>query len=659
MRTFASKLRRIFLRSLIAALAAPWVAAQAPAPAELVHHDLRVRLDPFAGTIEVSDSITLPPSLAGGLAEFRLNGNLQVAPGAPVRLNETTPGADVLLSTMSGEVAPTTGYQAETRADGRFSLNYRGAIVQDVARQGAEYAQSFSETTGIIDSRGVYLSKASFWVPDFGDYLVTFDLRVEFADTAADWLAVSQGDRNGPNGWRSSDPMEEIYLIAAQFTEYSQMAGEVEALAYLRAPDANLAVRYLDATDRYLQLYEPLLGDYPFSKFALVENFWETGYGMPSFTLLGSQVIRFPFILESSYPHELLHNWWGNGVYPDYESGNWSEGLTTYLADHLFREMDGRGAEYRKDMLARYRNYVAEETDFPLREFTTRNSAASQAVGYGKTLMLWHMLRLELGDELFLEGLRRLYADYRFQRIGFSGIAELFSDVAGFDLGPFFAQWVNRTGAPDLSVTVDEVGGNQAQILFAQIQSGEPYALNVPLALYYAGREQPEIHHLRLSQKLEGVLAPDFDRLEAVLVDPWFDVFRKLHREETPPTVGELFGAREIAFLLPRENREAWRRLAQAFAAGVDARILTEESMSALPPDRSVWVLGRDNPFAGAALTAAAALWRNGEWRRHRARGPAVALRGPRHGNGWPSSRQPGTWPSVTFISRTWPPCRE
>ena len=36
---------------------------------------------------------------------------------------------------------------------------------------------------------------------------------------------------------------------------------------------------------------------------------------MPSFTLLGSQVIRFPFILTSSYPHEILHNWWGNAVF--------------------------------------------------------------------------------------------------------------------------------------------------------------------------------------------------------------------------------------------------------------------------------------------------------------------------------------------------------
>ena len=70
-------------------------------------------------------------------------------------------------------------------------------------------------------------------------------------------------------------------------------------------------------------MYRQLIGPYPYGKFALVENFWETGYGMASFTLLGPQVIRFPFILNSSYPHEILHNWWGNSVFVDYASGNW------------------------------------------------------------------------------------------------------------------------------------------------------------------------------------------------------------------------------------------------------------------------------------------------------------------------------------------------
>ncbi|CAN0499858.1 unnamed protein product, partial [Discosporangium mesarthrocarpum] len=225
-------------------------------------------------------------------------------------------------------------------------------------------------------------------------------------------------------------------------------------------------------------------------------------------------------------------------------------------------------------MLARYKNYVAEDVDFPLREFTSRNSAATQAVGYGKTLMVWHMLRMELGDELFLEGLRRFYSDYLHQRAGWDDIEALFSELSGTDLAPFFDQWVQRSGAPELSISVDAVNGNRARIMFAQVHAGDPYLLTVPVALFYEGEAEPRIYNISLSQKLDGVMADDFDRLQAILVDPYFDVFRTLDREETPPTVGELFGASDLAFVLPDSNREQWTRLAQAFSEGTNAEIL-------------------------------------------------------------------------------------
>ena len=82
-------------------------------------------------------------------------------------------------------------------------------------------------------------------------------------------------------------------------------------------------------------------------------------------------------------------------------------------------------------MLARYKNYVSEASDFPLSRFTSRNSAASQAIGYGKTLMLWHMLRSELGDELFIEGLQALYSEYKYKRTSFKDIERLFSSLSG------------------------------------------------------------------------------------------------------------------------------------------------------------------------------------------------------------------------------------
>jgi hypothetical protein len=84
--------------------------------------------------------------------------------------------------------------------------------------------------------------------------------------------------------------------------------------------------------------YEALHGTYPFAKFAVVENFFPTGYGFPSFTLLGSRVLRLPFIPDTSLRHEVAHCWWGNGVLVDATGGNWCEGLTTYVADYLSKE---------------------------------------------------------------------------------------------------------------------------------------------------------------------------------------------------------------------------------------------------------------------------------------------------------------------------------
>ncbi|MEX0965114.1 MAG: M20/M25/M40 family metallo-hydrolase [Pseudohongiellaceae bacterium] len=574
----------------------------------LVHHSLKVILDPQNQTISVEDTITVPDTMLNSPMYFSLNNNLTISNNSGrLRTLSVDPAIDQPgINNTGGLAAATTSYSISRprRNSNQLLLIYSGMVYDSAEQTSAEYAQSFAESSGIIGEQGVYLNKGSAWVADFGADLITFDLHVEFVDSADTWTAVSQGDRLGDNGWSSDQPMEEVYLIAADFTEYSQRSDDVEVLAYLRSPDPNLATKYMDATGRYLALYEPLLGEYPYSKFALVENFWETGYGMPSFTLLGEQVIRFPFILESSYPHEILHNWWGNGVYPDYETGNWSEGLTAYLADHLFKEMEGLGFEYRKEMLARYKNYVADAADFPLSEFTSRNSAASQAVGYGKTLMLWHMLRVQLGDELFIAGLRQFYEDYKFKRATFDDIALLFSGLSGVDLSGFFAQWVDRTGAPELSISVEEVIGNRARIMFAQIQREAPYSLKVPVALYYADSDVPEIYDIDISQRLEGVMADNYSQLQAVLVDPYFDVFRTLDREETPPTIGELFGAERLSFVVTQANRQHWMQMAENFSVGVEAEIIYAEDITELPQDRSVWVLGRENPFAQSVIDA-------------------------------------------------------
>jgi len=278
------------------------------------------------------------------------------------------------------------------------------------------------QLVGTIAADGVFLTGYTGWYPTSPGALNRMRLTVTLPPG---WLAVSQGA--GPElvdgdatriRWTEEQPQDELYLSAARFKLYRQQTPHGEAQAYLRLPDEDLAARYLDATAAYLARYSALIGAYPYAKFALVENFWETGYGMPSFTLLGSRVMRLPFILHSSYPHEILHNWWGNGVYVDYAGGNWSEGLTAYLSDHLNKALAGAGADYRRDQLKAYADYVQSDEDFPLTAFRGRHGSASQAIGYGKTLMTMHMLRVMLGEDTFKSGLKAFYRQNRFRTIG-------------------------------------------------------------------------------------------------------------------------------------------------------------------------------------------------------------------------------------------------
>ncbi len=589
-----------------------------------VHHELYVRLEPATHRIQVVDQVSLDQAAAQQTLAFTLHEGLEISGVEGGRLSKVGPA-----SPTSERPVKTVEYRIEldkTASEAaRVVLRYQGNIYHPLERE-EEYARSFSSSPGLIGEEGVFLAGSSAWVPAFGDHLVSFRLRVDLPET---WDAVSQGRRvrheieEGRRQvvWDSPEPMDEIYLAAAPFVEYSQPAGAVTAYAFLRTPEPNLAAKYLEATAQYIDLYTRLIGPYPYAKFALVENFWETGYGMPSFTLLGSTVIRLPFIINSSYPHEILHNWWGNSVFVDYASGNWCEGLTAYLADFLIKEGQGQGADYRRDALKRYRNFVRGEKDFPLNQFRVRHSPSTEAVGYGKSLMLWHMLRLRLGDDLFRRGLQTGFRRHRFQRASFSDWEKVFSEVSGEDVSGFFGQWVDRVGAPELAIGRGQVesvdAGYRVRLEVLQRQEGSPYQLKVPLAFTLEGQAAAEVRWVELNEA-SAIFEGDFSSQPLrVDVDPAFDLFRRLHRSEIPASIGQIFGSDRILVVLPggRDEipAEQWRQMVEAWGEESADRyqFVTENELGQLPSDRSVWILGASNRWA-ALLSGSLARLRAG-----------------------------------------------
>ncbi len=578
---------------------------------ELIHHDLSIILAPTAHRITVIDSITFPGDFPHE-AVFLLHSGLNPTSSSPLVRIVKEGNRDEAVPLESYRVILPPGLHS-------FTMSYAGVINHPLELQSGIQAQGFQDTPGTISDSGVYLSGASGWYPDFGSTLLTFDLDVKLPGS---WDAVSQGERTQHDlgmlstlvRWKSPEPQESIYLAAAIFIQYTRSFGPFQAMVFLRSPDKDLANKYLDATERYISMYSGFIGPYPYKKFALVENFWETGFGMPSFTLLGPTVIRLPFIINTSYPHEILHNWWGNSVYPVYEKGNWCEGITAYLADHLMREQQGGGAEFRIATLQKYADYVHGGKDFPLTQFRFRHDPSTEAIGYGKALMFFHMLRSKLGDPVFKKGLREFYRKYKFHYAAFEDIRSTFEAVSRKDLKPEFNQWVNWTGAPQLKLgktsETAEGSGFSLSATIEQVQTGAAYHLRIPVAVTLKGQEQAFQTTISMDgKKVELKLSLPAQPLR-LDIDPEFDLFRRLSREEIPPAISQALGSKKMLIILPseadRDLLSAYRTFAQSLAqSGPDEAMLKlDTDIIELPTDRAITVIGWENSFAAHAIQA-------------------------------------------------------
>jgi hypothetical protein len=577
----------------------------------LIHHDLKVVLYPKDHRFSAEDTVRVPEHL---LPEFRFYLHKGLNPSS------LTQGSSIVAETEERHDNIFESYRVKLPSGvNKFMMRYSGIINHPIQQYGKEQARGFSQTTGIISEEGVYLAGSSFWYPVFNESFISFNLQIEMPP---DWDAVSQGGRTNhvkeksvtKVQWDSPEPQEEIFIAAARFNEYVKSAGNVLAMVFLRTPDKGLAGKYVDATIRYINMYDKLIGPYPYKKFALIENFWETGFGMPSFTLLGPKVIRFPFIITSSYPHEILHNWWGNSVFPDYGKGNWSEGLTAYLSDHLFREQQGEGTEYRQTTLQKYTDYVLGGRDFPLTEFRSRHSSSSEAIGYGKSLMFFHMLRLQLGDKTFIEGLREFYRKNKFRFADFPDIRDSFEQVSGKDLKSEFDQWIMRTGAPELKIKKadahKEHDAYALAVVIEQVQQGTPFSLLIPVAVTMEGQEKAYQTVLVMNEKrIEKTLSLPSRPLR-IDVDPEFDLFRRLARNEIPPAITQALGSKKMLIILPSSADTSMLQAYREFAgvlrsSGPDeVEVKLDSEIKHLPSDRTVTILGRKNKFFQMAVSA-------------------------------------------------------
>ncbi|MBI5453667.1 MAG: hypothetical protein HY956_03475 [Deltaproteobacteria bacterium] len=454
---------------------------------------------------------------------------------------------------------------------------------------------------GVIGEEGVFLPSSSLWYPQEESGITPYDVTVT---VPTGYTAIMEGEpvkaaKKGANvsRWKTEHPIDGMDLVAARYAVEKEVYKGVAIYTYFFEKDPKLSRLYIEKTRGYLDLYQGMIGPYPFRKFAVVENFLPTGYGMPSFTLLGSAVLRLPFIPDTSLGHEIAHNWWGNSVFVDNSEGNWSEALTTYTADYLYA---GRGGvedplEFRRGKLIGYRNFAGRE-GISLKDFKDSTSTASRAVGYNKGVMVFNMLETLLGPKDFGKGIKEFYASNAFRRASWSDIEAAFEHSAGRDLKWFFDEWVRRSGGPEVSIGGVEMkgsaGGYTVSFEIRQNNSA-PYILDLPVLFTTA--KGAEWSNVRVGKAVERVTVELRERPVSFEVDPDYQTFRLLSEEEVPPSLAGFFGDKDGVIIVPMEEsaREKYSKTAQTISNDYAIRMMTDsDNIRDYLKEKSVFIFG-------------------------------------------------------------------
>jgi len=448
-----------------------WCGAAAYAEAEfgktarsealMAFHKLKAEFDLAEHRIFAWDIITLRGQGKRALT-FVLNRNLE--------LESVTAGkkefeyADATVEDLEEHLA---AYALEIPSGvSEITISYSGVIYDPIEEETTLAHVVGGSTDGIISGEGLYLDGGSGWYPAENGMLAGFDFSLR---APQGFTLVTQGNlvrREGGAGsvfsyWRSDVPQDGFTLVGNKFTTETRRVGDVTLTTYFFEDDAHLADKFLDATEDYLRFYTDLLGEFPYNRFDIVENFFQTGYGMPGYTLLGDAVIAmvgrggYDVTGPSGIAHELMHNWWGNYVFFDADQGNWCEGITTYLTNYYWLESHGQEEEalkWRRHASIKFSVNAPPGKSYPLREFGGKNDETDGAVGYEKGAMFFHFIRRAIGDEAFFAGLRQVVKERGARFATWEDFQRAFEAHSGQELSDVFAQWLDRPGVPQFKL---------------------------------------------------------------------------------------------------------------------------------------------------------------------------------------------------------------
>lgn len=303
-------------------------------------------------------------------------------------------------------------------------------------------------------------------------FIVTAPARTEVIANGRLDVVETVGTTTKTWSFTQSVPIPPYCMIIAvgEFAQVTPPEQDVTPLAYyVPIPEKEIALRGFAPAYPSLKYFTETVADYPYEKLALIVGSTRFG-GMENSTAIvfsstlfdprpyapTSRTFQIREGIVSLVAHEIAHQWFGDSVTQSTWSDLWlSEGFATYFAALFLRKTDGEQAF--KDYMARAKaTYLGNAlgTRTPLHDTETEDlMRLLNPNNYQKGAWVLHMLRAELGDTHFFNGIRLYYAQHKNGTASSEDLRRALEKVSGQDLKPFFSSWIYGAGHPRYSLS--------------------------------------------------------------------------------------------------------------------------------------------------------------------------------------------------------------
>lgn len=218
----------------------------------------------------------------------------------------------------------------------------------------------------------------------------------------------------------------------------------------------------------------------------------------------------------------IVHQWWGSEVSPRTLNDAWiTNGMARYGELMYVEEENGRSAMHTalQDVAAGALAYdtIPLSSDARLNPFSPEFQSATLEKG----AMVFHMLRWDIGDKAFLATLKGALSQYTDQSMRASDFIKVAEAQSQQQLTPFFAQWIDGTGAPQFTdkYAVYRLGNNKGFRTIGEIQQDlDLFRMPVELRVETDGKTE--------TQKIDVVgtdtqyVVDTFGRPRRIAIDP-------------------------------------------------------------------------------------------------------------------------------------------